>query len=71
MQVFADALGRPVVVSDVAEGSARGAAVYVLERLGAEVDPAPLGRAHQPDPERGEVYAAARERQRQLYEELF
>ena len=71
MQVFADALGRRVVVSDVAEGSARGAAVYVLERLGAEADPAPLGRAHQPDPERGEVYAAARERQRQLYEELF
>ena len=71
MQVFADALGRPVVVSDVAEGSARGAAVYALERLGAEADPAPLGRAHQPDPERGEVYAAARERQRQLYEELF
>ena len=71
IQVFADALGRPVVVSDVAEGSARGAAVYVLERLGAESDPAPLGRAHQPDPERGEVYAAARERQRQLYEELF
>ena len=71
MQVFADALGRPVVVSDVAEGSARGAAVYVLERLGAEADPAPLGRAHQPDPERGEVYAAARERQRKLYEELF
>jgi gluconokinase len=71
MQVFADALGRPVVVSDVAEGSARGAAVYVLERLGAEADPAPVGRAHQPDPERGEVYAAARERQRQLYEELF
>ena len=71
MQVFADALGRPVVVSDVAEGSARGAAVYVLERLGAEADPAPLGRAHQPDPERGEVYASARERQRKLYEELF
>ena len=71
MQVFADALGRPVVVSDVAEGSARGAAVYVLGRLGAEADPAPLGRAHQPDPGRGEVYAAARERQRKLYEELF
>ena len=71
MQVFADALGRPVVVSDVAEGSARGAAVYVLVRLGAEADPAPLGRAHQPDPGRGEVYVAARERQRHLYEELF
>jgi len=71
MQVFADALGRPVVVSDVAEGSARGAAVYVLERLGVEPEPAQLGRMHEPDLERGEVYAAARERQRKLYEELF
>jgi gluconokinase len=70
MQVFADALGRPVVVSDVAEGSARGAAVYVLEQLGADPEPAPLGRRHEPDPERGQLYAAARERQRKLYEEL-
>jgi len=71
MQVFADALGRPVVVSDVAEGSARGAAVYVLERLGADPEPAPLGRRHEPDPERGKVYDAARARQRALYDELF
>ena len=71
MQVFADALGRPVVVSDVAEGSARGAAVHVLERLGADPEPAPLGRRHEPDPERGKVYDAARARQRALYDELF
>jgi gluconokinase len=71
MQVFADVLGRPVVVSDVAEGSARGAAVYVLERLGVEPEAAALGPMHEPDPERGEVYCAARERQRKLYEELF
>jgi gluconokinase len=71
MQVFADALGRPVVASDVAEGSARGAAVHVLERLGMGPEPAPLGAGHEPDPERGRIYAAARERQRKLYEELF
>ena len=71
MQVFADALGRPVVASDVAEGSARGAAVYVLERLGVEVEPAPLGRRHEPDPEHGKTYDAARQRQRALYEKLF
>ena len=71
MQLFADALGRPVVASEAAEGSARGAACYVLERLGLEPDPAPLGRRHEPDPERGKVYAAARERQRELYRRLF
>lgn len=71
MQVFADALGRPVVASDVAEGSARGAAVYVLEQLGVDAEPAPLGRRHDPDPECGKVYADARDRQRALYEQLF
>ena len=70
-QVFADVLGRPVTASAVAEGSARGAAVHMLERLGAEPEPAPLGRAHEPDPDRTEIYAAARERQRDLYERLF
>ncbi len=70
-QLFADVLGRPVTASGVAEGSARGAAVHVLERLEVEPEKAPLGRAHEPDPERTEIYAAARERQRDLYERLF
>jgi gluconokinase len=70
-QLFADVLGVPVAASGVAEGSARGAAVYVLERLGAEPEPAPLDRVHEPNPERTEIYAAARERQRELYERLF
>ena len=69
-QLFADVLGLPVTASRVAEGSARGAAVHVLERLGIEPEPAPLGRAHEPDPERTEIYAAARERQRELYRRL-
>jgi gluconokinase len=70
-QLFADVLGLPVTASAVAEGSARGAAVYVLERLGAEPEPAPLDRVHEPDPARTEIYGAARERQRDLYRRLF
>ena len=34
VQVLADVLGRPLEVSAVAEGSARGAALVALERLG-------------------------------------
>ena len=71
MQVVADALQLPLTASGVAEGSARGAAVYVLERAGAGPEPAPLARTYEPDPGRGEVYAAARARQRDLYERLF
>jgi len=70
-QLFADVLGLPVTASGVAEGSARGAAVHVLERLGVGPEPAPLGRVHEPDPARTEIYAAARRRQRELYDRLF
>jgi gluconokinase len=71
VQLCADVLGRPVTASAVAEGSARGAAVYGLQRLGAEPEAARLGLVYEPDSKRGEVYAAARERQRDLYERLF
>jgi gluconokinase len=71
LQVFADALARPVISSAVEEGSARGAAVYVLERLGVKPDDAPLGETYEPRAERTAIYAAARERQRELYRELF
>lgn len=70
-QLFADVLGRPVTASAVSEGSARGAAVHVLERLGAEPESAPLGPTYEPRPERIEIYVAARERQRELYRKLF
>jgi gluconokinase len=70
-QLFADVLGRPVTASAVSEGSARGAAVHVLERLGSEPEPAPLGPTYEPRPERTQIYAAARERQRELYGRLF
>jgi gluconokinase len=69
-QIVGDVLGRPVTASAVSEGSARGAAVAALERLGHEPDEAPLGRVFEPRPERAEAYAAARERQRRLYRAL-
>jgi gluconokinase len=71
MQVFADVLALPVTASAVEEGSARGAAVHVLERVGADADPAPLGETYEPNRERTALYAEARERQRQLYRRLF
>jgi len=71
IQLCADVLGRPVTSSAVSEGSARGAAVHALERLGADPEPAPLGETYEPDPERTELHAAARKRQRELYGRLF
>jgi gluconokinase len=66
LQILADVLGRPVEVSGEAEGSARGAAVAVLERLGAVVPPAPIARVVEPRLERLEIHSAAREEQRRL-----
>jgi gluconokinase len=71
IQLCADVLERPVTASAVAEGSARGAAVHALERLGSQLAPAPLGKEYEPDLRRAEVYRAARERQRDLYNRLF
>lgn len=69
-QILADVLGRAVTASAVEEGSARGAAVAALERLGATAAEAPLGRVFGPRRERAEAYRAARERQRRLYRAL-
>ncbi len=68
VQIIADALGRPVTTSRVKEASLRGAAVVVLERLGRTPAPAPLGPVVEPRPDKVEVFRAARERQRRLYE---
>jgi len=57
-----------VLTSGVREASLRGAAVFVLERLGESPPPAPLGRVVAPRPERAAPYRAARERQRRLYD---
>jgi gluconokinase len=64
VQVLADVLGRPVEVSAVGEGSARGAALVGLERLGLGVPPAPVERVVEPRPDRFAIHSAAREEQR-------
>ena len=68
LQIIADALGRPITVSGVAEGSLRGAAIVALERLGETPPPAPLAHLVEPRLDRAAAYRSARERQRRLYE---
>jgi gluconokinase len=65
VQVLADVLGRPVEVSGVAEGSARGAAVIGFERLGLAVPEAPVARVVEPRADRFAIHSAAREEQRE------
>src|SRR2546428_11357082 len=74
MQLFADALDRPLVMSGAGEGSARRAAIAALERIGTIPDlrgiRSPLGRAFRP---RAEVHArllAGMARQRKLEKAL-
>jgi gluconokinase len=70
LQILADVLERPLVLSGVEEASLRGAAVAVLERLGVSIERAPLGRTVEPRADRAEAHRAARARQRELYDAL-
>jgi gluconokinase len=74
MQLFADALDRPLAMSLAGEGSARGAALAALERVGAISDLAavrsPLGRTFHPRPEAHARLAAGIARQQRLEEAL-
>lgn len=63
-QVLADVLGRPVELSGVPEGSARGAAMVALERLGLPVPAAPIARIVEPRPSRHDIHLRSREVQR-------
>ncbi len=70
LQLFADALGRPVVASGAGEGSARGAAIAALERIGALSDigavRSPLRRIYRPRKSAHARLRAGLERQRAL-----
>lgn len=74
LQIMADALGRPVAISEVNEASGRGAALLALEALGhlKNLSEAPdfIGPTFDPDPEHHERYLKAIERQKALYEKL-
>jgi gluconokinase len=71
VQILADVLGRPVEVSAVEEGSARGAALVALERLGSPAPPAPVDHVVEPRLDRHEIHlhAIAEHRARMQTEE--
>jgi gluconokinase len=73
-QIFADVLGRPLLLSAEAEATSRGSALLALRSLGliqslAEL-PAADGRRFEPDPDRHDIYRAAIARQQTLYARL-
>ncbi len=72
IQLCADAVGRALVASAAGEGSARGAAIVGLERIGALADigaaPAPRGRTFRPRPEAHARLQQALARQTRLQE---
>ena len=70
LPLLADALGRDIAVSAQAEASLRGAALYVLEKLGA--NPAPLLKPKliRPDRALAAKHWVRRDRQRRLEREL-
>jgi gluconokinase len=63
-QLLADVLGRPVELSAVAEGSARGAALVALERLGLPIPASPIARIIEPRATQYELHLRSREVQR-------
>jgi gluconokinase len=69
-QILADVLERPVIASPVAEASARGAAVYALERLGLDASEPPPGEPVLPRLDRADAHRAARARLVQLRTDL-
>lgn len=73
-QIVTDVLGRAVVTSAVPEATSRGAALLVLESMGAlpsvQSAPVPLGRTHDPVKRHYQAYRRAEARQRKLYDLL-
>lgn len=71
LQMMTDVLGEPITVSAVPEASSRGAALLVLETLGALKElgdvPVPLGQEYRPIEAHEEIYRTAMARQQRLY----
>ncbi|MBX7236243.1 MAG: gluconokinase [Caldilineales bacterium] len=74
LQIMADALGRPITLSQAAEATARGVALLALAALGLlpglAAAPDLLGPTCAPDPERHALYRRAIARQQDLYARL-
>jgi sugar (pentulose or hexulose) kinase len=70
LQRLADVLGQPLYANDEMEASIRGAAIYVLEKLGNETPAPKFGKPIKPRSTYAKQYAEARVRQRLLEEAL-
>jgi gluconokinase len=70
LRILADALGRDISVSAQAEASLRGAAIYVLEKLGAKPAPLPKPKLIRHDRALVAKHRVRRERQRRLENQL-
>jgi len=74
-QRMADALGRPVVVCTEPEASSRGAALWVLEQIGAIENiaalPASMGATFEPRAEHAAAYDRMFEEQHALFHKLY
>jgi gluconokinase len=66
VQVLADVIGRPVELSAEAEGSARGAAMVALERLGLPVPAARIERVLEPRADRHAIHLHGKQVQSEL-----
>ena len=73
-QMFADAIGHPMIMAEEPEASSRGAALLAMEAAGlvssAAEPQARMGRAYTPDAARHEIYKGLLARQEQLYADL-
>lgn len=66
IQRLADVMGQPLYPNDEMEASIRGAAIYVLEKLGLPIPDVKLGKPIKPRSTFAKLFAERRERQRQL-----
>jgi gluconokinase len=66
IRLLADALGRDLFVSSQAEASLRGAAVYVLEKLGHKAAPLRKAKVVRHDPRLAKKHRLRRQRQEAL-----
>jgi gluconokinase len=73
-QMFADAIGQPIIMAEEPEASSRGAALLAMEAAGlidnAGEPQARLGRVFTPDSTRQDAYRAMLAHQEQLYNQL-
>ena len=68
LQRLADVLNEPLYPSDEPEATLKGAASYILEKLGVGVPQLPLSQIIRPNPSSAGSYIAARQRQQKLAE---